>query len=354
MVPKVTSSSMPYGLPRFGELSRTSKIALAALGLFALGLVAVAIRKAIYSGRGGVAAQPDKRVNVYAHISGNPTHLGHMHMIGLAVKRLVEKGYLINQVKVELGDEAYIQNKVGGANLLRDPQKTPKAFVAIPLDERIKFLRAAIQQAKKEGLLEEALQIDYSDRQYRQWRNDLPFFQVCGVDFTKENPAFISVKHAVVVTRDEQPPKELVEEHRDDFSRLIVRNEEKTRGYSSSKIQDGAYHLLPESVRERFKELHQAAQAMVPAAEVACPEEITNPIARETAIAIMNGFYISPSGNKNVLRSGAVLLEGSRLCPNTILEQPVQPRYDACEIVVRNQDCLEAAEEEQKKGKWLF
>ncbi|MGD0665782.1 MAG: hypothetical protein ABSA17_08695 [Rhabdochlamydiaceae bacterium] len=268
MVSKVTSSPVPHGLARIGELSRTSKIALVALGILALRLVALAIRKTFCSGQAGsgVAAEPDKRINVYADISGNPTHLGHMHMIGLAVNRLVKEGYLINQVKVELGSEGYLQEKVPrwNAQIQKDnnsPENTPKMLIVpIPLEDRIVFLRAAIQEAKEKGFLEKSLHIDYSDRQDSQWKYELPFFQVCGVDFA-ETGGLENVQHAIVVTRDKEPPQWLVDEAcRGDNRRFIVRNEAETSGHSSSRIQNGDYELLPESVRDRFIELHQAAQ----------------------------------------------------------------------------------------------
>jgi uncharacterized protein (TIGR02452 family) len=72
--------------------------------------------------------------------------------------------------------------------------------------------------------------------------------------------------------------------------------------------------------------------------------KIKCPIARETGIAATQGFYINSSGNKIPLRSGAELFEGSRLVSNTILDHPVEPKYEECEILVLHQDCLEAAQ----------
>lgn len=79
-------------------------------------------------------------------------------------------------------------------------------------------------------------------------------------------------------------------------------------------------------------------------------EKIKCPIAKVTGRATTEGFYISPSGEKIHLRSGEELLKGSRSFDNLIFKDPVIARYDESQIVVIDQDCLEAAEDELKKG----
>src|SRR5882672_5834961 len=62
---------------------------------------------------------PEAKVaDIHVSMAGNPAHMGHMHMIALAVTRLVEEGYRVNQVKVSLSTEDYLLNKVGEFNLL--------------------------------------------------------------------------------------------------------------------------------------------------------------------------------------------------------------------------------------------
>jgi uncharacterized protein (TIGR02452 family) len=74
------------------------------------------------------------------------------------------------------------------------------------------------------------------------------------------------------------------------------------------------------------------------------------PIAKETGLAILRGFYLTPSGTKIPLSSGAELLKISQVALNMILEQSVEPKYSKTTYVVVNKDCLEAAQEELIKG----
>ncbi len=50
------------------------------------------------------------------------------------------------------------------------------------------------------------------------------------------------------------------------------------------------------------------------------------------------------------MRTGAQLLEGSRHFINEILDNAVAAKYENCDIVVVDSDCLEAAKEELKNG----
>jgi uncharacterized protein (TIGR02452 family) len=208
-----------------------------------------------------------KVVDLYASLTGNPTHMGHMQMIALATNRLVQAGYQINQVKVALSSEGHAIEKVHYCNLSIQKhqqdvtQETEMLKVLIPRAKRIEFLRAAIQQAKDENVFDQTLKIDYSDDQSP---NPEGTFHVVGGDFAAKTENFNTelspFKHAVVVIRNEKPPAGLSEAHTANFSRLIVHNPNITSTYSSSKIQNGAYDQLPPSVRAEFKQLHQAAQ----------------------------------------------------------------------------------------------
>lgn len=79
-------------------------------------------------------------------------------------------------------------------------------------------------------------------------------------------------------------------------------------------------------------------------------EKIQCPIALLTGRATTEGFYMSPSGKKNLLHSGEQLLKGSRAISNSILECSMKMRHEESKVVVIDQDCLEAAEEEIRNG----
>ncbi len=356
----------------------------------------------------------EKIADVYVSMAGNPAHMGHMHMIALAVNRLVEKGYQINQVKVVLSEEQYLKDKVQWSNKSiekhnENPAEQTEMFrVLIPRIKRIEFLRAAIKQAKDDEVFDKSLDIDYvDDSNGLEWihvvtpnspeQNSRKTFYVCGADFASDKPGFVGmqgmIKHVVIVTRDGNLPNGISETDENDFSRLIVSNNDKnTSIYSSSKIQNGAYDQLPPSVREEFKKLLEEAQPIVfaSASQATLFEEVKKfscPIARVTGIAIAKGFYITSSGKKIFLRSGVQLLEGSRVVANAVLNFPTNPnlflastittaasvttttttttmttatqappannqfqRYEKSEIVVIEQDCLYSAEMELKNG----
>ncbi len=285
-------------------------------------------------------------IDVYVSMAGNPAHMGHMQMIALGVNRLVKEGYKISKVRVTLSDEKYLEEKVRLHNvtILHHNKSEEKEMlkILIPRPMRIEFLKATIQQAKDEKVLDEQLDIEYS--QNSRESDHLAAFQVCGVDFANDPLDPLNrVKHAVIVTRDGQKPERFTEAHTKDYRRFIVDNVDKTTSkYSSSRIQNGAYELLPESVRKSYEMMHQAL-----ATRYEGIKEFKCPIAEGTGIACAVGFYVTSRGIKN-LRTGAQLLEQSRNIPNSILGHPVEPKYEKSEIVVNNQDCLEAAQCELK------
>ena len=265
-------------------------------------------------------------------------------MIGLAVNRLVQEGYQIGQVIVVLAPENSLQEKV----------RTYQSPVCMPLQTRIEFLRAAIQDAREKGIFEKTLKIDYFDRSVDCENDGLPCFKVCGLD-SAYSGGLEKVKHAIVVTRNGEEPEQwlLDKERKGDHSLLIVRNTEDTSRYSSSRIQKGDYTALPQSVREKYAWMHKAAKSGINVNLDQFDEVQHIPYlpSRETGMAtIINGYYTTPSGKTYALRSGAQLLEGSSLHPNTIVEQPVARRHDVCEVAVVNQDCLEAARDELPNG----
>jgi hypothetical protein len=191
--------------------------------------------------------------------------MGHMHMLALVVNRLVQEGYQISQVKVCLSSEEYLKGKVLWANVSIERHNNEEPFemfkVLIPRTKRIEFLRAAIEQAKNDGVFNKDLDIDYFDDQNSSVQNGRKIFYACGIDFA-EDPVSQGEEynHLVIVTRDGTIPEGITESHTETYSRLIVSNSRQTSLYSSSKIQNGAYEQLPESIREDFERLHQEAQ----------------------------------------------------------------------------------------------
>ena len=194
-------------------------------------------------------------VEVYASITGNPSHMGHMHMIALAVNRLVNEGYVVDQVKVALSSEEYLQLKVDMCNLtIKHKNEVGEMLkVLLPREKRIDFLRAAIQQAKDNRTFSQSLNIDYFEEHKTPRQSTRKVFQACGADFLIEPDKLKD--HAVIVTRADKV--EIMEIHTAAYSRLIVRNDDETKAYSSSMIQNGAYEQLPDSVRDEFKIMHQ-------------------------------------------------------------------------------------------------
>ena len=86
---------------------------------------------------------------------------------------------------------------------------------------------------------------------------------ICGADLAEDKNNFSEegeeVKHAVIITRDGKH-KTIPEVVRENYTRMIVNNLSTTNHYFSSLIQNGAYELLPKTIRDEFKQMHQAAQ----------------------------------------------------------------------------------------------
>lgn len=94
-------SKLYMSLPTDGVWRNVSKIA----GVIFLCMVGAVAKWGWYGAQ-------KEGVDVYVSMAGNPAHMGHMEMIGLAVKRLVKEGYQIHQVKVALSSEEYLRTKV--------------------------------------------------------------------------------------------------------------------------------------------------------------------------------------------------------------------------------------------------
>jgi uncharacterized protein (TIGR02452 family) len=311
-------------------------------------------------------------IDVCASITGNPTHMGHMHMIAQAVNRLKNAGYKVNQLHVSLSDEDYLQGKVQeGNDKIEKDNSSGKAHqmfkVCLPREKRIEFLRSAILQAKNEKIFVEEISIGFDGENRVQGgsQKSKKVFRVCGADFAKGERLFSEDKkffgNWVIVTREGTELAEFSEYHTKNFSRLIIKNDDDMNTYSSSKIQNGSYDQLPASVKDEFKSLHERAQSQVASlfediksrAQSTLASEcktFESPVARETAEAIVAGKYFNTSGKSFPLRSGAQLLEESSSIPNTLLEGPVRSIHDESNVIVIEQDCLNAAEDELKNN----
>lgn len=228
---------------------------------------------------------------LYVSMGGNPVHKGHMDMIAAAVNRVVQEGYFVDEVKVAFSDERYIRNKIGRANKKieednKNPDNKPKLHrVLLERAERITCLRAAIAEAKIENKFKSDLKIDYYNDQKGRDNVDHPegykdlagqggtVFFVAGTDLCNSMGNWVNdIAHAVIVTRDGKKPAGVIEEAcvpvingalDPVYTRWIVENGKDSESYSSTAIQEeGKYEMLPESYRERFKQLHLAAQPL--------------------------------------------------------------------------------------------
>ena len=356
MISKVISLFASQVFTKITKLSKASKVAIAVFGLLTFGFAARALKK-IYSRE--VRNIPVARVaDVYVSISGNPAHLGHMQMVALAVNRLEELGYRINKVKISLANEESVENKVHGDNLLKKENNMCK--VPLPMLTRIKFLEAAIRQAKDEGVFKQDLVVnsykkdDLFSLRRSLWK-DRKIFYVCGTDFAEDQTGPIrkqgGFKHAVIVTRDGKVPTGIVESHTEELSRLIVcNNDETTSKYSSSNIQNGAYDQLPNSVRDEFRKLHEAAQLKSTTSGDVKPYEGKNHalVLKNTEELIAQGFYRNRKGDKFELKNGAVLSSKSRYFEFQMITPVREPKYQTV-IKVVNQDSLGAAQLETQE-----
>lgn len=324
---------------------------------------------------------PRPLIDICVDITANPPHLGHMDMIAVAIQRLAQEGYRINQVRVALGLDSYVKDKLIPFNqeikkswdqATTTAAKREMLKVLLPLQTRIRFLRAVIQQAKDQQYFPKDLKIDYFDRHTQQPTNMKTFF-ICGTDFVDKSVQVELEKlhsHIVVVTRDGKRPEWFTECRTDRFAYFIVDNTRPTNTYSSSKIQNGSYELLPEPIRKEFKQLHEAAQSQSEteltdtggskASTTYTPleQQIIEhnfdfkiaPIGLGTAVATAQGFYIAPSGKKISLRTGPELEKISQIIPNELLKAPVESKYDKFEVLVIEGDCLDIAQQELTKG----
>ncbi len=350
MVTKVTSLSAHQIFTKITELSKESRVALAVLGLLALGLAAHMFKKMYYREVCNIPAA--NLVDVYVSISGNPAHMGHMHMIALAVNRLEKLGYRINEVKVSLASEEYILNKVGEYNLTKNAADMLK--IDIPKLKRGEFLKAAIQQAKNEKVVKRDLIVNYYEKGdlfslHQSVVDGRKIFYVCGTDFADEMPGLVgkqgSLKHVVIVSRDGKVPKEITESQTEEFNRLIVcNNNETTSKYSSSSIQNGAYDQLPPSVRDEFRKLHEAVNGVKP-----YEGRDHTRVLESTEKLIAQGFYKNPSGDKFALKNGEALSSKSQYFEFQEIN-PIKQQYKTV-IQVVNLDSLGAAQLETKEYK---
>lgn len=353
MISKITSL-LPNKevLIKINALSKTSKVALAILNLLILSFVAFKLKKIHFR-----EIRKIPLADVYVSISGNPTHMGHMQMIALAVSRLEKIGYQINKVEVSLAKQEYVENKVFGDNLLSEKNVMKK--ISLPLSERIEFLKAAIDQAEKDGIFKKKL-INYYDKSdlfsppYSSTNEGRKIFYVCGTDFADEtSPSF---KHAVIVTRNGKAPIGITESHSEEFSRLLVNNNETTSKYSSSSIQNGNYGQLPSSVRNKFRMLHKAAQDK----STTIGEEVSPYIGKDHTLVLQNteeliaqGFYKNRKGEEFQLKSGKKLSSESKYFEYQKVTPILQPKYQTI-IEVVNQDSLGAAQMETKEYKHVL
>jgi uncharacterized protein (TIGR02452 family) len=198
-------------------------------------------------------------VDLYFSTTGNPAHLGHMHAVALAAQKVVQEGYQIGKVKIVLSDEAYAKTKVEMVNLSiarhnqnqspGEQQELPR--ILIPRETRIKFLKAAIQQAKDESVFDKDLLIDDDPSPFERNRK---VFHVRGGDYIEERG---ESEYVVIVIRDEELPDWVAESIKNRPNIFVVKNSNPSATYSSSKIQNGAYNQLPESVREEFRKLRK-------------------------------------------------------------------------------------------------
>ncbi len=201
-----------------------------------------------------------EKIDLYISMAGNPAHMGHMQMIALAVNRLVQEGYQVDRVKVALSSEDYLQQKVHWTNVSIETNRGKPGVepemprILIPRDKRIVFLRAAIDQARQEGVFNQDLLIDYFD-DVQGHEKGKKMFKVRGADHVED---LGNIPHAVIVTREGKMPEGVTPLHTKDQSRFIINNEDtKTSTYSSSAIQNGAYEQLPQSMQEEFKRLRE-------------------------------------------------------------------------------------------------
>lgn len=201
-----------------------------------------------------------QQVEVVADISGNPTHMGHMEMIALAVERLIGDGFQVSQVKIHLGNQNYVDNKVWEANLTKEPRAMNK--VALPLETRIRFLNKVIEEAKSKWSILQKIQISYFENRAL---SNLPTYHVFGADYCLrdgviDEEGLKRYSRAIIITRQGYN-SDLIQEGDDGQScRLIVNNPNPTMSYSSSSIQNGDYAKLPESIKDEFIKLHEEAQ----------------------------------------------------------------------------------------------
>jgi len=327
------------------------------------------------SGSSSHISSAGKTAHLFLSLTGNPPHMGHLHILALAIEALVARGYSIGQVRIALSSEQYAQQKVHWQNVsiqthnkkLSEGEKPEMLRVLLPREKRIDFIRKLIFEAKREETFEKSLDTDCwedaPDNLERNlslsyWNSPGEIFFVCGADFAEEKPELFGenqvIKRAVVIGREiANFPKNEENDHQ-----IFIENKGETSKFSSSKIQNGQYELLPPCIREEFITLHKAVQIVSekePIEQVEIFDEeiekIPCPIAKGTKKAITQGFYVTPSGKSIKLRSGKDLLEGTQVNANAVLEEPMEPRYaDDTKIAVVKQDCLEAARVELGQG----
>lgn len=227
---------------------------------------------------------PGIKAILYTSMAGNPVHKGHMAMIATAIEGLKLRNIIVEEVSVSLSFESYLVNKVANENQkikqanLKNGTKTP-VKVLLARDARVRFLEAAIKESSKMfagvkvGYWDDQVGKEFDHPEAYELLEEMEMFTpqpsrriyfVAGTDLCNNMGNWGGktgkIAHAVIITRQNERPK-IEEESTPEYSRIILEGSAEFQDYSSTAIQQHRkFHLLPESVRAEFAQLHAAAQ----------------------------------------------------------------------------------------------
>lgn len=227
---------------------------------------------------------------LYFSATGNPIHFGHMHIIAIAIDKLLDhilpkieqsqNNKRINlKVVVSLASHTYAQSKVNEFNKKKNPGDPFKSLLLT--EQKVQFLNAAIKAFAPNF---RGIPVTYLDDQQRHFIDHPICYRKLMLNNPQRRVWFLGgtdlcnsmgnwqqgrdkIDHAIIVTRVDEKTKKIARPlniendiETPEYSRYVIDGDPKYAGYSSSAIQKGDLRALPKSMRLEFQTIHNKTQ----------------------------------------------------------------------------------------------
>lgn len=200
------------------------------------------------------------KAKIYMSLTGNPTHLGHMMVIATTIDALAKKNIHVDEVKVSLSHDSYLQSKV------KKDQAQGTKKVALSQEAREHLLLGAIQEAKIRDLFK-GVEVNYWNDQKEGYSDHPESYARLAKKFEKTHQIYLAagsdlclgmrnwptVEHAVIIERDASDSEPIVYPHSNKDRIYVKPLHSEFADLSSTKIQNGTKSLSPPELQEYFQ-----------------------------------------------------------------------------------------------------